>query len=106
MKRFEQPIHREDLAGLSSMLFGGAAFIAATLAVWSLTSGLHITQSFAVTSGLFSNWMVWAGLAVGIRVLGRHVEQEMAARRVPAPVVMMPRRHTSAPPNDTTIAAA
>lgn len=109
MKRIEQPIRREDLAGLSSLVFGGMTFIAATFAVWSLTAGLHITKDFAVSRGLFSNWIVWAGLAVAVRVLGRYLVQEMAEHEysaVPVRVVMMPSRDTQIPPNDETAAAA
>lgn len=81
MKYFETKIAQDDLAGLYSMVFNGGVIFAATLAVWSLTANLNITKNFAVSSGLFSNWMVWVGIAIGLRRAGRHVSRRTALVR-------------------------
>lgn len=34
------------------------------VAVWGLTADLSITKSFPWSTGPFSNWMIWLGLAL------------------------------------------
>lgn len=85
-----QPIRPEELAGLSSMFFGGATILAATLAAWDLAAGLRLTQAFAVSDGLLSNWIVWAAIAIALRTIGKHVEREMRARQEKSAIVVRP----------------
>jgi hypothetical protein len=114
MNNTQQPIRPEDVAGLTSLLFSGAALFSWTLAAWSLTAALNITQSFAVSSGIFSNWMVWVALGIGFRLLGKHLEKELAEREWRVPVIpdwrvpvlaVIPRRNRTVPPPDRAAAA-
>lgn len=79
MKKYiEAQIPRNDLTDLSSLALSGLALFSATLAVWSLTSNLKITNGFPVSSGLFSNWIVWTAFALGFQVLSRHISRQLA----------------------------
>ena len=40
-----------------------AAFTASVLALWRLAADMSWTGSFAITSGVFSHWQVWMGVA-------------------------------------------
>ena len=107
MKRVQQPIRRQDVAELSSLFFGSITVLAGTFALWSLTSSLRVTKSFVVTSGLFSNWLVWAAVAAGLHFLGRRVERELLPqRRNEAPVVVLHRAKRAVRTDDATSAAA
>ena len=104
MKSSIQPIRPEEVAGLSSMFFGGATILAATLAAWNLSAGLHLTQAFAVSDGLLSNWIVWVAIAIALRTIGKHVEREMRSRYQTSAIVVRPQRPAAA--DDHSAAAA
>ena len=53
-------------ASVVAALLGPAILSLYMVAVWSLTSEMGWTDSFPFTSGAFSNWMVWTGLAVSL----------------------------------------
>ncbi len=106
MKRVQQPIRHEDLAGLSSLVFGSLTFLAGTFSLWSLTASLRVTKNFAVASGLFSNWLVWVAVAAAIHYLGRRVEQELQQSRSSAPVVVFERAKRRVRSSGPTSAAA
>jgi hypothetical protein len=107
MKNNQASASHEDLAALSSLIFGGLTFLSGTFAVWSLTASLRVTKSFAVSTGLFSNWLVWTLLALAAHQIGRQVERELTDNRIGARVRIMRRRvRRAASPNDTTAAAA
>ena len=48
-----------------------AALMAGALGLWRLAADLNLTSSFAISSGIFSHWQVWAGAAVGLQVCAR-----------------------------------
>ena len=104
MKSSIQPIRPEEVAGLSSMFFGGATILAATLAAWNLAAGLHITQAFAVSDGLLSNWIVWVAIAIAFRTIGKHVEREMLIRQEKSAILVRPQTPTAS--SDHSAAAA
>ncbi len=104
MKSSIQPIRPEEVAGLSSLFFGGATILAATLAAWNLAAGLHLTQAFAVSEGLLSNWIVWAAIAIALRVAGKHIERELHARQERTAIVVRPPHPVVS--NDRSTAAA
>jgi len=116
-KYFEAQIPKDDLTDLSSLALSGLALFSATLAAWSLTSNLKITNGFPVSSGLFSNWIVWTALALGFQVLSRRISSQAAAQgRRPAvhrpmqeqpEVILIVSELTEKPrAKDTTIVAA
>ena len=41
------------------------------LALWRIAADLNWTNSFAISSGLFSHWQVWLGAAVALQVCSR-----------------------------------
>ncbi len=54
----------EKFGDVVSALLGPAVVSVYVLAFWSLTADIGWTGAFVVTSGPFSNWMVWLGIAV------------------------------------------
>ena len=48
-----------------------AAVMAAVLAAWRLAADLNWTNSFAISSGVFSHWQVWLGAAVVLQLCAR-----------------------------------
>ncbi|HZT31548.1 MAG TPA: hypothetical protein VFA33_16790 [Bryobacteraceae bacterium] len=53
-----------------------AAVMAMALGIWRLAADLKWTDTFAISSGLFSHWQVWIAAAVvlqaGARLLHRY----------------------------------
>jgi hypothetical protein len=50
--------------GIVSALLSPVVVSVYVLAFWSLTADIGWTGAFMVSSGAFSNWMVWLGIAV------------------------------------------
>jgi hypothetical protein len=50
--------------GVVSALLSPVVVSVYALAFWSLTADIGWTGAFMVSSGAFSNWMVWLGIAV------------------------------------------
>ena len=48
-----------------------SALAAAILATWRIAADLNWTNSFAISSGIFSHWQVWLAAAVALQVCGR-----------------------------------
>jgi hypothetical protein len=48
-----------------------AALTAGVLAVWRIAAGFNWTNSFAISSGIFSHWQVWLGAAVALQLCSR-----------------------------------
>ena len=63
-----ESLSREAATAISAMLSPAAA-IALGLGFWRLGADLGWTGQFAISSGLFSHWQVWFGLAVVVQVL-------------------------------------
>ena len=66
-----------------AVLLTPAAAMALVLGCWGLAADLSWTSSFAISSGLFSHWQVWLGLAIllqlGARLLNRYGKSEDTA---------------------------
>jgi hypothetical protein len=58
----------QKFGGVVSTLLNPAIVSVYVLALWSLTADIGWTGAFMVTSGPFSNWMVWLGIAVVLHV--------------------------------------
>ncbi len=59
------------LALLLAVLLPPWALAAATLAIWRIAADLNWTNSFAISSGIFSHWQVWLGAAVALQMCAR-----------------------------------
>lgn len=59
------------LALLLAVLLPPSALAAATLAIWGITADLNLTNSFAISSGVFSHWQVWLVTAVALQMCAR-----------------------------------
>jgi hypothetical protein len=59
------------LALLLAVLLPPSALTAATLGFWSIAADLNWTNSFAISSGIFSHWQVWMGGAVVLQMCAR-----------------------------------
>ncbi|MGA7413132.1 MAG: hypothetical protein WBW33_21830 [Bryobacteraceae bacterium] len=53
----------QRFGGVVSALLNPAIVSVYVLAFWSLTADIGWTGTFMVSSGPFSNWMVWLGIA-------------------------------------------
>lgn len=72
------------LASVVAALLNPAAVMAAALALWRLTADMHVTRSFAITSGFFSHWQVWLGAAIVLQVCSRLLNRYARAEDTPA----------------------
>jgi hypothetical protein len=53
---------RRYAQGLAAFLTP-AIVMASVLAFWRILADLSVTSEFAISSGLFSHWQVWVGMA-------------------------------------------
>ncbi len=60
--------NRRVALALAALLTPGA-LMACVLALWRLAADLRWTSDFAISSGLFSHWLVWIGVAVILQFL-------------------------------------
>jgi len=56
--------------GLAGLLTP-AAVLATVLGLWRIAADLNWTGSFAISTGLFSHWQVWLGMAVLLQLCAR-----------------------------------
>ena len=56
---------------LLAVLLPPSALAAGTLAIWRIAADLNWTNSFAISSGIFSHWQVWLGAAVALQMCAR-----------------------------------
>ena len=64
---------KEDkrLALVLAALLPPSALAAGILAVWRIAADLNWTNSFAISSGIFSHWQVWLAAAVALQFCAR-----------------------------------
>jgi hypothetical protein len=94
------------VAGFASLVFQGGAVVCWTLALWSLTSSLNITVSFAAEAGMWSNWIALGLFGAGLWFFARLVERELVEHPVRVPKFAVARRSQTVPPDDRSAAAA
>ncbi len=58
-----------------------AAAMAAVLALWRIAADLNWTNSFAISSGLFSHWQVWLGAAILLQLCAHILNRYGRKRR-------------------------
>src|SRR5690242_18195252 len=56
----------EKAANLMAALLTPAAVIALALGLWRLAADLDWTETFPISNGLFSHWLVWIAIAIGL----------------------------------------
>jgi hypothetical protein len=61
---------RKLALGLAALLTP-AAVLATVLGLWRIAADLNWTGSFAISTGLFSHWQIWLGLAVLLQLCAR-----------------------------------
>jgi hypothetical protein len=44
-----------------------SAVVASVMGLWRLTADLGWTESFPISAGFFSHWLVWIALAIGLK---------------------------------------
>jgi hypothetical protein len=44
-----------------------SAVIALVMGLWRLTADMGWTETFPISSGFFSHWLVWIALAIGLK---------------------------------------
>jgi len=59
------------LALVLAALLPPSALAAGILAVWRIAADLNWTNSFAISSGIFSHWQVWLAAAVALQMCAR-----------------------------------
>ncbi len=69
------PLRRSARSGrvalLAASLLTPSALIAFSMSFWIIASDLRWTGDFFMTSGLFSHWQIWLGLAAVLLLLSR-----------------------------------
>jgi hypothetical protein len=72
----ERGVRNRTAALLLASLSAPAAVLAFTMAIWDIAAHLRWTNSFAISSGIFSHWQVWlaaaALLLISVSVLDRY----------------------------------
>lgn len=58
----------QQFGSLLSALLAPAVLSTYAFAAWSLASNLGWTNTFPYSSGPFSNWLIWAGIAILVHV--------------------------------------
>ena|SRR5436309_516542 len=70
----------QKFAALLADLMGPAVFLVYSFTLWSMAQNLGWTDTFVVSSGPLSNWLVWLGLSVLLslasHILKRRVQTE------------------------------
>jgi hypothetical protein len=59
------------LALLLAALLPPSALAAGILAIWRIAADLNLSNSFAISTGIFSHWQVWLGAAVALQLCAR-----------------------------------
>jgi hypothetical protein len=59
------------LALVLAALLPPSALAAAVLGFWSVAADLNWTNSFAISSGIFSHWHVWLATAAALQLCAR-----------------------------------
>ncbi len=70
----------EQAADVLVALVTPSAVVASVMGLWRLTADLGWTESFPISNGFFSHWMVWIALAIGLKFGA----SELAAKLLPA----------------------
>jgi hypothetical protein len=73
----------QEASGLAAFLLQPLSVLAMTLGLWRLTSDLDWTSSFPIASGLFSHWIVWIALAIGLHVSASLIEPGVRSAQAP-----------------------
>jgi hypothetical protein len=80
--RFERGVHIQRTDGKNrhlALAFAGlltpASLMAGTLAVWRLAADMQWASEFAITTGPFSHWLVWMGMAGGLLFLAARLNR-------------------------------
>lgn len=72
LKRGPRIQRRTGLNRRMALAFGAlltpAALMAAALACWRLATDMNWASEFAISSGPFSHWQVWVGMAVILEI--------------------------------------
>jgi len=63
------------LALILAALLPPSALTAAILATWRIAADFNWTNSFAISSGIFSHWQVWLGAAVALQLCSRFLNR-------------------------------
>jgi hypothetical protein len=58
----------QDAAQLVSVFLTPASVLAMVFGLWRLSADLEWTANFPIANGLFSHWLVWIGVAIGLRM--------------------------------------
>jgi hypothetical protein len=61
-----------------------SAVIALVMGLWRLTADVGWTETFPISSGLFSHWQVWIALALGLKVGASVVASKLVPAEAPA----------------------
>lgn len=57
----------EQAADVLVALVIPAAAVTLVMGLWRLTADVGWTETFPITTGFFSHWLVWIALAIGLR---------------------------------------
>jgi len=74
-------ISQDAAAALSALMLTPAAMIAMAFGLWRLGEDLGWTARFLISQGLFSHWVVWGALAIGLKSTAN-----LATRGAPAQI--------------------
>jgi hypothetical protein len=64
-----------------------SAVVALVMGLWRLTADLGWTETFPISAGFFSHWMVWVALAIGLKFGASALAAKLLPLEAPAKTV-------------------
>ena|SRR5205809_774012 len=72
-------VSQAAVAAMSVLLLTPGAMIAMVFGLWRLGEDLGWTAKFVISQGLFSHWVVWMALSVGLKTTAKLTTRSAAA---------------------------
>ena len=73
-----------DFASLLAVFLTPAAMLALVFGLWRVSADLGWTESFVISSGLFSHWQVWMALAIALKLTASSLQAAVQNTKNPA----------------------
>ena len=73
-----------QFASLLVVFLTPASMLALVFALWRVSADLGWTESFVISSGLFSHWQVWMALAIALKLTASTLQSPAQNAKNPA----------------------
>ena len=73
-----------DFASLMAVFLTPASMLALVFGLWRVGADLGWSESFVISSGLFSHWQVWIALAIALKLAASSLQAAAQNTKNPA----------------------